>query len=110
MVMLISAGPFENLQRRKTRSAPHRIAGQRADLRHEAIRRCPATVEAIHDVLPSCDGGDGEPAADGLTESAHVRRHVVVRLRTAISHPKSCHDLIEDQQDVVVRRQASDVG
>ena len=74
-------------------------------MRHETFIRHRIAVKVLHYIRPAGDGGQGEPAADGLAQGAKVRRHAVIGLGTAIGESEAGHHLVKDQGDLVFGRQ-----
>ena len=92
-------------ERGEARRGRHRVAVERAHLRHERARAFAARVEALHDVGAAGDGGERKAAADDLAERGQIRRDAVVLLGAAVREPEPRHDLVEDQRDAVPLRQ-----
>ena len=80
------------LQRGDARRRRHRIAAQRAGLKHLARRQ-----NVLHDLAPAAVGADRHAAADDLAERRDVRPNSKQRLRTAIRHAKAGHHFVADQ-------------
>ena len=53
--------------------------------------------EVFHNIRPTDDGPARQAAREYFGEAREVRRHAVVRLRTARRYAKAAHHLIEDE-------------
>mmetsp|Transcript_27728 Transcript_27728/g.85715 ORF Transcript_27728/g.85715 Transcript_27728/m.85715 type:complete len:405 (-) Transcript_27728:166-1380(-) len=101
--LLVLARPLQDLERFDAGRHRERVARERARLVHRARGR-----DLLHDVAAPAVRADGQAAADDLAHRRHVGRHAEVLLRAAVVDAEARHDLVEDQQRAVLRRERAE--
>jgi len=100
---LVGTRPPQDFEGREPGRGRHGVARQGAYLREKTFVADRVAIEMGHDVGPSGDRRQRKAAADHLAERAQIRHDAVILLRAAIGETEAGHDLVEDQQDTVIR-------
>src|SRR5438128_4378734 len=93
-------GLLELIESRQPGGHRHRIPGERTAVEELPARR----IREVKDVRTSEERPAGQASSNDLAEAGEVRCHAIRVLGPAERHPKAAHHLVEDERDVVVRR------
>src|SRR5256885_334832 len=91
---------LELIERRHAGRHRDGIPGERAAVEELPARR----VREVEDIRPSEEGPAGKAASDDLAQTRQAGRHALGMLGPAERDAKAAHHLVEDQGDIVVRR------
>ena len=87
---------LEHVESRHPGGDRHRVGGERAGMEH--VVSIVESEHVVHHVGTPAEGGEWQPAADGLADARQVGGHAEVAGRASEAEAEASHDLVENEQ------------